>query len=168
MLVFRTTWVSQHQKGLILMKEETMEWQWHQLDHLQMFCTSLQTDNHASTSSLDFFIGPILFLMPNQQCESTEGRSKQSRRDKGDEKCFETDRNQTAIDCSEECHRRSHRTQSSSCRRHTPSDLPTPRGSVDNVCTPTSERLHVNTTPLISSMTWPIHKSKHQYSSQSP
>ena len=27
-------------------------WQWHQLDHMQVVCTSLQTDNHASTSSL--------------------------------------------------------------------------------------------------------------------
>ena len=27
-----------------------MGWQWHQLDHMQIICTSLQTDNHASTS----------------------------------------------------------------------------------------------------------------------
>ena len=25
-----------------------MGWQWHQLDHMQIICTSLQTDNHAS------------------------------------------------------------------------------------------------------------------------
>jgi len=36
----------------ILMKQETMEWQWHQLDHEQIICTSLQTGNHASNSSL--------------------------------------------------------------------------------------------------------------------
>jgi len=30
-----------------------MVWQWHQLDHMQIICTSLQTDNHASTSSLN-------------------------------------------------------------------------------------------------------------------
>ena len=29
------------------------EWQWHQLDHMQV-CTSLQTDNHASTPPLSF------------------------------------------------------------------------------------------------------------------
>ena len=29
------------------------EWQWHQLGHMQV-CTSLQTDNHASTPSLSF------------------------------------------------------------------------------------------------------------------
>jgi len=28
-------------------------WQWHQLGHMQV-CTSLQTDNHASTSPLSF------------------------------------------------------------------------------------------------------------------
>jgi len=32
----------------ILMKPEI----WHQLDHIQMIYTLLQTDNHASTSSL--------------------------------------------------------------------------------------------------------------------
>jgi len=26
-------------------------WQWHQLDHMKIICTSLQTDNHSSTSS---------------------------------------------------------------------------------------------------------------------
>jgi len=31
-------------------------WQWHQLDHMQIICTSLQTDNHASTSSLNFYM----------------------------------------------------------------------------------------------------------------
>ena len=32
-----------------------MGWQWHQLDTTQIICTSLQTDNHASTSSLSFY-----------------------------------------------------------------------------------------------------------------
>jgi len=30
-------------------------WQWHHLDHMQIICTLLQTDNHASTSSLSFY-----------------------------------------------------------------------------------------------------------------
>ena len=30
------------------------EWQWHQLGHMQV-CTSLQTDNHASTPPLRFY-----------------------------------------------------------------------------------------------------------------
>jgi len=33
------------------MKQEVTGWQWHQGDHLQITCTSLQTDSHASTSS---------------------------------------------------------------------------------------------------------------------
>jgi len=32
-----------------------MESQWHQLDHMQIIWTSLQVDNHASTSSLSFY-----------------------------------------------------------------------------------------------------------------
>jgi len=36
------------------MKQETMKWQWHLLDHMQIICMLLQTDNHASTSSLNF------------------------------------------------------------------------------------------------------------------
>jgi len=35
----------------MLTKQDMMGWQWHQLDHMQIICTSLQTDNHASTSS---------------------------------------------------------------------------------------------------------------------
>jgi len=46
--------------------------QWHQLDHMQTVCTSLQTDNNINTSSLNFY-GQEVFLMPNQQRESTEG-----------------------------------------------------------------------------------------------
>jgi len=32
-----------------------MGWHWHQLDHMQIICTSLQTDNHASSSPLSFY-----------------------------------------------------------------------------------------------------------------
>jgi len=56
-LFFRTTWVSRHQEGKsfrILLEQETMGWQWHQLDHMQIIYTSLQTDNDASTSPLSF------------------------------------------------------------------------------------------------------------------
>jgi len=72
----RTTWVSWHQKGKpfwILLEQEMMGWQWHQLDYMQIICTSLQTDNHASTLLLSFFTGHMLFLPPNQQRQSTEG-----------------------------------------------------------------------------------------------
>jgi len=36
-------------------------------------CTSLQTDNHASTPPLSIFTGQMPFLPPNQQRQSTEG-----------------------------------------------------------------------------------------------
>jgi len=57
-LFSRTTWVSRHHKGKsfwILLQQEMIGWQWHQLNHMQIICTSLQTDNHASTSPLSFY-----------------------------------------------------------------------------------------------------------------
>jgi len=36
-------------------------WQWHQLDHVQkIICTSLQTDNYASTASLNIYRPDVL------------------------------------------------------------------------------------------------------------
>ena len=55
-LFSRTTWVSRYQKGKINLDftgARDSEWQWHQLSHMQV-CTSLQTDNHASTPPLCF------------------------------------------------------------------------------------------------------------------
>ena len=49
-----TTQVSRYQKGrtnLDFTAARNSEWQWHQLGHMQA-CTSLQTDNHASTPPL--------------------------------------------------------------------------------------------------------------------
>ena len=51
-----TTRVSRYQKGktnLDFTEARDSEWQWHQLGHMQL-CTSLQTDNHTSTSPLSF------------------------------------------------------------------------------------------------------------------
>ena len=73
-LFSRTTWVSRYQKGktnLDFTGARDSEWQWHQLDHM-LVCTSLQTDNHASTPPL-FFTGRMPFLSPNQQCQKNEG-----------------------------------------------------------------------------------------------
>ena len=55
----------------IIMKQETMGWQWHQVDHMQIICTSLQSDNHANNSPLNFYRPGTLFLTPNKQCQST-------------------------------------------------------------------------------------------------
>jgi len=50
-----------------------MGWQWHQLDHMQIICISLQTDNHASTSPLSSYRPDAL---PDAQptASSTEGQ----------------------------------------------------------------------------------------------
>jgi len=69
-----TTLISQHQKGKlfwILMKQEMIGWQWHRLDHMQIICISLQTDNHASTHH-SVFTSRKPFLLLNQQRQSTE------------------------------------------------------------------------------------------------
>jgi len=55
-----TTQVSRYQKGKINLdftEARDNEWQWNPLGHMQV-CTSLQTDNHASTSPLSFFYRP--------------------------------------------------------------------------------------------------------------
>jgi len=40
-------------------------WQWHQLEHMQIICTSFQRDNHTSRSSLKFFYRPA--ALPDTQ-----------------------------------------------------------------------------------------------------
>ena len=53
----RTTRVSQCQKGKVNLdftEARDREWQWHHLGCMQV-CTSLETDNHASTPPLSFF-----------------------------------------------------------------------------------------------------------------
>jgi len=56
----------------IIMKQEVRGWQWYQLDLVKTICTTFQTDNHASTSPLNFC---RLDALPdvNQQCQGTEG-----------------------------------------------------------------------------------------------
>ena len=52
-----TTQVSRYQKNktnVDFTEARDSEWQWHQLGHMQV-CTSLQTDNHASTLPLSFY-----------------------------------------------------------------------------------------------------------------
>jgi len=68
--------VSWYQKGktnLDFTEARDSVWQWHQLGRMQV-CTSLQTNNHASTPPYTrFFTGRMPFLPPNQQRQSTEG-----------------------------------------------------------------------------------------------
>jgi len=68
--------VSQYPKGktsLDFTEARDSESQWHQLRHMQV-CTLLQTDNHASTPTTQFFTGWMPFLSPNQRRQSTEGK----------------------------------------------------------------------------------------------
>ena len=70
-----TTQVSRYQKGksnLDFTEANDSEWQWHLLGRKQV-CTSLQTDNHASTPPLRFFTGRMRFLPRKKQRQSTEG-----------------------------------------------------------------------------------------------
>jgi len=39
----------------IAMKQEKTGWQWHQLDYMQIICTSLQTDNQCQHLHLIFY-----------------------------------------------------------------------------------------------------------------
>ena len=48
-----TTQMSRYQTNLGFTEGRDSEWQWHQLGRMQV-CTSLQTDNHASTPPLSF------------------------------------------------------------------------------------------------------------------
>jgi len=63
--------VSQYQKGktnLDFFQARGSQWQWHQLGHMQV-CTSLQTDNHASTP-------PLSFLQPDALSAAQPAASK--------------------------------------------------------------------------------------------
>jgi len=65
----RSTWVSRQQKSKpfwILLKQEMTRWQWHQLDHMQIICTSLQ----ASTSSLNFLWDRCSFWRPTNSVKA--------------------------------------------------------------------------------------------------
>ena len=62
----RTTRLSRYQKGITNLdftEARDSEWQWHQLDHMQV-CTTLQTDNHASTPPLCFLQAGCLSYHP--------------------------------------------------------------------------------------------------------
>jgi len=60
----RVSWYQKDKTNLDFTEARNSEWQWHQLGHMQV-CTSLQTDNHASTPPLrywynDYNIQPVL------------------------------------------------------------------------------------------------------------
>ena len=78
-LFSRTTWVSRYQKGktnLDFTGARDGEWQWHQLGHMQI-CTSLQTDNHASTPPLCFLQAGCPSCRPTNSVKALKAESRQ-------------------------------------------------------------------------------------------
>ena len=73
----RTTWVSRYQKGKTFLdlneaRDDGVLWmQWHQLDHMQTICTSLQTDNHIKNLITQFYRQDAL---PDAQAWKMENR----------------------------------------------------------------------------------------------
>jgi len=69
--------VSQYQKGktnLDFTGARDNEWQWHQLRDMQV-CISIQTDNHASTSLLKFFLqAGCPFCRPTNSVKALKAR----------------------------------------------------------------------------------------------
>ena len=79
-----TAWVSRYKKGKTTTDlneardDGVWGWQWHQLDHMQTICTSLQTDNHTNTSSLNFYrLDAIPDTQPTVSDTITEGRRRE-------------------------------------------------------------------------------------------
>jgi len=69
--------VSRYQKGktnLDFTGARVSEWQWHQLGHMQI-CTSLQTDNHASTPPLSFLQAGCPSCRPTNSVKALKAHS---------------------------------------------------------------------------------------------
>jgi len=67
--------VSRYHKGktnLDFTEAKDSEWQWHQLDHMQV-CTSLQTDNHASTPPRSFLQARCPSCRPTNSVKALKG-----------------------------------------------------------------------------------------------
>jgi len=67
--------VSQYQKSktnLDFTEARDTEWQWHQLGRMQV-CTSLQTDNHASTPPLSFLKAGCPSCYPTNSIKALKG-----------------------------------------------------------------------------------------------
>jgi len=73
-----TTQVSRYQKGKInldFIEARDSEWQWHQLGYVQV-CTSLQTDNHASTPPISFLQAPCPSCRPTNSIKALKAHNK--------------------------------------------------------------------------------------------
>ena len=70
--------MSRYQKGktnLDFTEARDSEWQWHQLAHMHV-CTSLQTDNHASTPPLSFLLAACPSYCPTNSVKALKVSTK--------------------------------------------------------------------------------------------
>jgi len=70
--------VSRYQKGktnLDFTQARDSEWQWHQLGYMQV-CTSLQTDNHASTPPHSFLQAGCPSCRPTNSIKALKANNK--------------------------------------------------------------------------------------------
>jgi len=73
--------VSRYQKGktnLDFTEAGDSEWQWHQLGHMQV-CTSLQTNNHASTPPLSFLQAGCPSCHPTNSVKALKAKANQKK-----------------------------------------------------------------------------------------
>ena len=80
-----TTQVSRYQRGktnLDFTEARDSEWQWHQLGRMQV-CTSLQTDNHASTPPLSFLQAGRPSCRPTNSVKALKAQALKERNGKG-------------------------------------------------------------------------------------
>jgi len=59
-----------------------MGWQWHQLGHMQTIYTSLQTDNHTNTSSLEFLQAGCSSCRPTNSVRALKAINKKKQKTK--------------------------------------------------------------------------------------
>jgi len=62
------------QTNLDFTEARDSEWQWHQLGHVQV-CTSLETDNHASTPPLSFLQAGCPSCHPTNSVEALKAET---------------------------------------------------------------------------------------------
>jgi len=91
--------VSQYQKGktnVDFTEARDSEWQWHQLGHMQV-CTSLQTDNQASTTPLSFLQAGCPSCHPTNSVKALKAiKAMKVSRKKSQHTCDEVTRRRTA------------------------------------------------------------------------
>jgi len=68
-------WYQKGQTNLDFTEARDSEWQWHQLSHMQV-CTSLQTDNHASTPPRSFLQARCPSCRPTNSVKALKANKK--------------------------------------------------------------------------------------------